>query len=307
MNIVVTCPRYFSELNNLNNLLSKHAIKIDFMEPNGQGFSLNEMKLNLKEASIAVVGDDQIDDSLLDECKNLELIIKWGAGVDNINITNTKPKVLNSPGDIYKDVAEHTVFLIGSLLKNIPDIHHQIIINNLWHKPTGTRIMNKDIGFIGFGRIGQQTAKILTSFGANIYFYDPFVENVENDLGKKKDIEYIKENSDILVITASLTNSTKNLLDKSFFNSLGKKPYIVNVSRGQIINEKDLINAVKHNLISGCALDVFEEEPISNSNDLKMFENVIFSTHNASNTIEANNSVNQQVTDTLLKWISEQN
>ena len=90
MNIVITCPRYFSELDNLNNLLSKHDIKIDSMEPNGQGFSLNEMKLNLKEASIAVVGDDQIDDSLLDECKNLELIIKWGAGVDNINITKTK-------------------------------------------------------------------------------------------------------------------------------------------------------------------------------------------------------------------------
>ena len=68
-----------------------------------------------------------------------------------------------------------------------------------------------------------------------------------------------------------------------------------------------MIGALKNNLISGCALDVFEEEPISNSNDLKMFENVIFSTHNASNTIEANNSVNQQVTDTLLKWISEQN
>ena len=63
MNIVVTCPRYFSELNNLNNLLSKHDIKIDYIEPNGQGFSLNEMKLNLKDASIAVVGDDQIDDT----------------------------------------------------------------------------------------------------------------------------------------------------------------------------------------------------------------------------------------------------
>ena len=77
--------------------------------------------------------------------------------------------------------------------------------------------------------------------------------------------------------------------------------------QGEIINEEDLIGALKNNLILGCALDVFEKEPISNTNGLKMFENIIFSTHNASNTIEANNSVNQQVTDTLLKWISEQN
>ena len=303
MNIVVTCPRYFPELNHINNLLRKHDVKIDFKKPDGQGFLLNEMKLFLKDASIAVVGDDQIDDSLLDECKNLDLIIKWGAGVDNINITNTEPKVLNSPGDIYKDVAEHTVFLIGSLLKNIPEIHHKVLNNNLWHKPTGTRIMNKDIGLIGFGRIGQQTAKILKSFGANIYFSDPYVENVENNLGEKKNIEYIKENCDILVITASLTNDTKNLLNSDFFNSLGKKPYIVNVSRGSIINEKDLIEALEEELISGCALDVFENEPINKDSQLKTFENVVFSSHNASNTHEANASVNSQVTEILLNWL----
>lgn len=303
MNIVVTCPRYFPELNHINNLLRKHDVKIDFKKPDGQGFLLNEMKLFLKDASIAVVGDDQIDDSLLDECKNLDLIIKWGAGVDNINITNTEPKVLNSPGDIYKDVAEHTVFLIGSLLKNIPEIHHKVLNNNLWHKPTGTRIMNKDIGLVGFGRIGQQTAKILKSFGANIYFSDPYVENVENNLGEKKNIEYIKENCDILVITASLTNDTKNLLNSDFFNSLGKKPYIVNVSRGSIINEKDLIEALEEELISGCALDVFENEPINKDSQLKTFENVVFSSHNASNTQEANTSVNSQVTEILLNWL----
>ncbi len=303
MNIVVTCPRYFPELNHINNLLRKHDVKIDFKKPDGQGFLLNEMKLFLKDASIAVVGDDQIDDSLLDECKNLDLIIKWGAGVDNINITNTEPKVLNSPGDIYKDVAEHTVFLIGSLLKNIPEIHLKVLNNNLWHKPTGTRIMNKDIGLVGFGRIGQQTAKILKSFGANIYFSDPYVENVENNLGEKKNIEYIKENCDILVITASLTNDTKNLLNSDFFNSLGKKPYIVNVSRGSIINEKDLIEALEEELISGCALDVFENEPINKDSQLKTFENVVFSSHNASNTHEANASVNSQVTEILLNWL----
>ena len=303
MNIVVTCPRYFPELNHINNLLRKHDVKIDFKKPDGQGFLLNEMKLFLKDASIAVVGDDQIDDSLLDECKNLDLIIKWGAGVDNINITNTEPKVLNSQGDINKDVAEHTVILYGSLLKNIPEIHHKVLNNNLWHKPTGTRIMNKDIGLVGFGRIGQQTAKILKSFGANIYFSDPYVENVEYYLVENKNIDYIKEYCDILVITASLTNDTKNLLNSDFFNSLGKKPYIVNVSRGSIINEKDLIEALEEELISGCALDVFENEPINKDSQLLTFEIVLFSSHNASNTHEAFASVNCQVTEILLNWL----
>ena len=305
MNIVVTCPRYFSEIKNLDSLLSKQDANIDYIEPLGQGFSLNEMKSNLQDASIAVVGDDQIDDSILEECKNLELIIKWGAGVDNINIKGTKPKILNSPGDIYLDVAEHTVFLIGALLKNIPAIHNQILLNNIWAKPVGTRIMNKDVGFIGFGRIGQQTAKILTSFGANIYFSDPFIQNLENNLGEKKEIEYLKEKCDILIITASLTDDTRNLLNNNFFNSLGKKPYIVNVSREGIINEKDLIIALEKDLISGCALDVFEKEPLESLSEIRKSNKVVYSSHNASNTFEANKSVNSQVTNLILEWLNE--
>jgi|TARA_B100001093_G_scaffold511743_1_gene580309 phosphoglycerate dehydrogenase-like enzyme len=305
MNIVITCPRYFSEIKNLDSLLSKQDANIDYIEPLGQGFSLNEMKSNLQNASIAVVGDDQIDDSILEECKNLELIIKWGAGIDNINIKGTKPKILNSPGDIYLDVAEHTVFLIGALLKNIPSIHNQILLNNIWAKPVGTRIMNKNVGFIGFGRIGQQTAKILTSFGANIYFSDPFIQNLENNLGEKKEIEYLKEKCDILIITASLTDDTRNLLNNNFFNSLGKKPYIVNVSRGAIINEKDLIIALEKDLISGCALDVFEKEPLESLSEIRKSNKVVYSSHNASNTFEANKSVNSQVTNLILEWLNE--
>ena len=165
--------------------------------------------------------------------------------------------------------------------------------------------MNKDVGFIGFGRIGQQTAKILTSFGANIYFSDPFIQNLENNLGEKKEIEYLKEKCDILIITASLTDDTRNLLNNNFFNSLGKKPYIVNVSRGGIINEKDLIIALEKDLISGCALDVFEKEPLESLSEIRKSNKVVYSSHNASNTFEANKSVNSQVTNLILEWLNE--
>ena len=130
-------------------------------------------------------------------------------------------------------------------------------------------------------------------------------ENFEIKLGEKKDIEYIKKNCDILVVTASLTKDTRNLLNYSFFNSLVKKPYIINVSRGSIINEKDLLNALEQGLISGCALDVFDEEPLNKGNQLKNIDNIIFSSHNASNTQEANQVVNSQVTDMILGWLNE--
>ena len=305
MSIVITCPRYFSEVENLNELIMNKEYPVELITPKGQGFDAKEMKKNLRNSKIAVVGDDEINDDVINSCQKLELIIKWGVGTDNINISTNSPKVLNTPGDIYIDVAEHVIYLIGSLLKQIPYIHKQLLVNTEWNKPIGTRLMNKNLGFIGFGSIGQYTAKLLKPFGVNIFYYDPYSDKSDNSIALKKDLKFLQKTSDILVVTASLTKETRNLVNKQFFNKLEKKPYIVNVSRGQIINEEDLIYALDQDLISGCALDVFEKEPVIDGNPLRSFNNVIFSTHNASNTLEANNSVNQQVTNTLLKWISE--
>ncbi len=307
MKITVTCPRYFSEIKNLENNLNDKKYLVESFKPTGQGFNAKEMIKNLENSQIAIIGDDEINDDVVTSCQNLELIIKWGVGVDNINISNDFPTVLNTPSDIYIDVAEHVIYLIGSLLKDIPNIHKDLVTNGNWSKPTGSRLMGKNVGFIGYGKIARHTAELLNPFQVNQFFYDPYVESADNLIAQKQDMSFLQKTCDIFVVTTHLTKETQHLLDKKFFNHLSKKPYIINVSRGQIINEEDLIGALKNNLILGCALDVFEKEPISNKNGLKMFENIIFSTHNASNTIEANNSVNQQVTDTLLKWISEQN
>ena len=305
MSIVITCPRYFSEVKNLNELIMNEEYSVELVTPKGQGFDAKEMKKNLRNSKIAVVGDDEINDDVINSCPKLELIIKWGVGTDNINISKNFPKVLNTPGDIYIDVAEHVIYLIGSLLKQIPYIHKELLISTEWNKPIGTRLMNKNLGFIGFGSIGQYAAKLLKPFGVNIFYYDPYSDKSDNSIALKKDLKFLQKTSDILVVTASLTEETTHLVNKQFFNNLEKKPYIVNVSRGQIINEEDLIYALDKDLISGCALDVFEKEPVIDGNPLRGFNNVIFSTHNASNTLEANNSFNQQVTNTLLKWISE--
>ena len=306
MNIVITCPRYFSEINKLENLLKEYQVSLESFSPTGQGFKSKEMKDCLQNATIAIVGDDEIDDFVIDNCKKLSLIIKWGVGVDNINISKDTPKVLNSPGDIYIDVAEHAVYLIGSLLKNIPNIHDKILNHDEWYKPTGNRLMNKNIGFVGYGKIAQQTSKLLNSFRVEQFFYDPYVENTENTIAQKKNINYLQQECDIIIVTTALSKETENLIDKKFFDHLTKAPLVVNVSRGQVINERDLIDALNNNKISGCELDVFETEPISSSNLLKNQKNVIFSTHNASNTHEANESVNSQVTDMILGWLNEQ-
>ncbi len=309
MNIIVTCPRYFSEIEVLKSEISD-KYKIDYFTPEDQGFSADEMKKNLFGANIAIIGDDQINDDILSDCTELSLIIKWGVGIDNIEIKNKEiyPNltILNSPADIYIDVAEHIIFLIGSLYKKIPIIDYNMRTPGIWSKPIGKRLAGKNIGIIGYGMIGKQVTKLLNSFDTNIYFYDPDVNTVNTVNTEKQDLEYIQKYCEIIIISSSLNKQTYRLINKSFFSSLKKSPIIINVSRGKIINESDLIDALENQLISGCALDVFEIEPLEQNSKLKNFENVILSSHNASNTIEANNAVNHQVTEILLKWINHE-
>ncbi|MAV05167.1 MAG: hypothetical protein CMC31_05890 [Flavobacteriaceae bacterium] len=307
MKIVITCPRYFSEIENLENILSNQEVSIKKHNPKNQGFNYQEMEYLLKDADVAIIGDDYINREIVKNLPNLKLIIKWGVGTDNIEIdkNSSNPIILNSPADIYLDVAEHTVFLIGALFKKIPFINDQIKNKHLWTKPVGNRIAKKNVGLIGYGMIGKQVSKILSSFDANFYYFDPYVETSKNDIAKKADLKVLAEKCDIIIVSASLTEESEYLIDKDFFSSLLKKPVLINVSRGKIINENRLVYALNDKLISGCALDVFEEEPINKENQLKNFENVIFSSHNASNTYEANNSVNSQITKSLLKWIKD--
>ena len=307
MNIIVTCPRYFSEIEVLKTKISE-KYKIDYFTPNDQGFSADEMKTNLFDANIAIIGDDQINDDVISNCTELNLLIKWGVGIDNIEIKNIENypnlTILNSPADIYIDVAEHIIFLIGSLYKKIPLIDFNLRTNGSWSKPIGNRLSGKNIGVIGYGMIGKQVSKLLKSFDANIYFYDPNVDSENTKNAKKQNLEYIQKKCEVIIISTSLNKQTSKLIDKSFFNSLKKSPVIINISRGKIINETDLIDALENQLISGCALDVFETEPLEQNSKLKNFENVILSSHNASNTVEANNAVNREVTEILLKWIN---
>ena len=306
MNIIVTCPRYFSEIEILKSKISNNY-KINYLPPKDQGFSADEMKTNLFDANIAIIGDDQINDDVLSNCTELGLLIKWGVGIDNIEIENKEiyPKltILNSPADIYIDVAEHIIFLIGSLYKKISIIDYNLRATSSWSKPIGNRLAKKNIGIIGYGMVGKQVAKLLNSFDTNIHFYDPNVDTENVEYAAKQNLEYIQKKCEVIIISSPLNKQTYQLINKSFFNSLKKVPIIINISRGKIINEIDLIDALENKLISGCALDVFEIEPLEKNNKLKNFENVILSSHNASNTIEANNAVNSQVTEILLKWI----
>jgi phosphoglycerate dehydrogenase-like enzyme len=300
MNILITCPRTKVSHEEFVNYFENSGLNYQFSFPEHQGFTSKELCSIYKNQEILVIGDDQVDSTFLNKAKSVKHIIKWGKGTDSIDKHYCKDNnisVINSPGNLAKYVAEHALALTLSIQKKIKQNTSNINLN-LWFKEYSDTLFNKSIGFLGFGAIAQEISKLLTPFGVKIIFYD--VRKIKNSFHQVS-LEDLFKHSEVLYVTAELNENTKNLVNKNFLNLMRKESILINVSRGQIINEVDLINSLETKKIIGAGLDVLEDEPISNDNKLKNFENVTITCHNASNTLEASKEVNMMIIDILKK------
>ena len=156
-----------------------------------------------------------------------------------------------------------------------------------WPKPAGSSLKNKCLGIVGLGDIGKNIAKKASIFGLSLIGWDPFIEPKLKELHQEKNWPNGLEKCDFIIFSCSLNDRTKYMFNNSLKNKIKKKISVINVSRGQLIDEKFLEELINENLLQGLAMDVFETEPPNISDRIFSFENSIFGSHNASNTIEA--------------------
>lgn len=237
----------------------------------------------------------KVTKEVIEAGKNLKVIGRAGIGVDNIDVeiaTQLKIPVVFAPRGSTISVAEITVGQILSLARQLP-YADKTTKNGKWLKKDlmGIEIFGKTLGLIGMGRIGIEVAKRCQVFGMKIIAYDPYIpQKIANDNGIQllTDINDLYKNSDFISIHALLTNETKGMINKSSLKLMKKTAYIINYSRGGIINETDLIEALLTNEIAGAALDVFEKEPLTgDSKILKDLPNLHLSPHIGASTVEA--------------------
>ena len=219
-----------------------------------------------------------------------------GVGLDNIDTEFCKTKNIHvqpATGMNADSVAEYVVSSSMSLIKKIPILHSGTIKGN-WPRTTikSAEINGKCIGVVGFGTIGRKVADYSLKNGLNVLAYDPYIKELgdnEKDY-RLSSLEDIFQNADIVSLHLPLTEETKNLINKSSFSKMQKQPIIINTSRGSVVNENDLIEAYNQNLISGFALDVFENEPITNDlyEKIKPDMNCILTPHISGVTTESN-------------------
>lgn len=226
----------------------------------------NELIKLIKKCDKVIIGLDTIDEKIISYAKKLKLISKYGVGLDNIDLKECIKRGINvkySKGVNKRSVSEmvlsSAIFLSRNLYKSNNNLK-----KNRWIVSGGENLSYKKFGIIGFGNIGQDLAKLLKPFNCEIFFNDilKFKNLNKNYIPKSK--KFIFSNCDFISIHLPLTNKTKNLINKKNLNIMKNNAILINTSRGEIINEKDLFDSLQSKNIKGAVLDVFKKEPFLN-------------------------------------------
>jgi D-3-phosphoglycerate dehydrogenase len=250
----------------------------------------------------------KVTKEVIESADKLKLICRAGTGVDNVDIQQANKKgivVMNVPGGNTISACEHTIGLILSMMRNIPQAHNSLK-SGKWEREkfVGNELQGKTLGLIGLGRIGSEVAKRMKMFEMKIIAYDPYVsEDYAKQLGVElKSFEEVIKEADIISLHVPKTETTKNLINKETIAKMKDGVKIVNCARGGIINENDLYEALKSGKVSSAAIDVFEKEPPDSNLPLFQLDNVVLTPHLGASTEEAQVKIAQEVSSMIIDF-----
>jgi phosphoglycerate dehydrogenase-like enzyme len=214
-------------------------------------------------------------------------------------------KLFRTPDAFTQPVADTTLAYILGFCRGVQE-NTQILKNGGWDKPQGFSLFEKNVGIVGFGNIGQAVARRLKAFGTSILAYDiqGISPSLELEYGVQSvTLDMIFSECDFITLHCDLNATSQHLLKAESFEKMRKKPFIINTSRGPVINENDLIEALHNNQIAGAGLDVFEVEPLPTTSPLRNFYNVFLASHNSNSSPSCWNRVHQNSVSMLLKGL----
>jgi len=288
MQIAVTSPSFSK-----NVLLREEVIRI-FPDAvfNTAGVKLEGPALAdfIKDADGIIVGLEKIDKTIIEGCRKLRIISKYGVGLDNIDCDYCRRNNVHvrwTPGVNRVSVAEMVVAFMISLCRNLFITSVQLK-GGLWNKSGGTNLSNRTVGIIGVGNIGKEVVRLLEPFRCKIMVNDIIDQSSyyrEHGLIEQSKDE-IYRNADIVTVHVPLTDLTRGMIGRRAFTSMKKGSFFINTARAGIVDTKDMTWALKEGVIAGAAVDVYDEEPPGNP-DLLLLPNLICTPHIGGNSVES--------------------
>ena len=290
----------------LEGIYKEKKILFEWMEPNIQVLSEKETS---KYDAILLNSPKLNNNSINPKNNKLKIVSRFGVGFDSVDLDVLKKNKIiltNTPNAVRRPVAVASLTMILSLSSKLI-IKDNLLRKGRWHERTnhmGVGLTNKTLGLIGFGGIGREFVKISNNLFKKVICYDPFVDKQEmrNFKVDKVDFSEIANSSDFLVILCDLNEKTRGMIDRTFLNKMKSSSYLINLSRGPVVNENDLIASLKQNKIAGVGLDVMMNEPIEEDNELINLKNTILTPHSLCWTDECFNSIATEAISSILDY-----
>ena len=256
----------------------------------GDRLPREEQKAMIENAFAVIAGTEKYDEDMLSAAKNLKVVIRFGVGTDNFDLEAMRSRGI-AVGVIanYNSVAEFALTLMLGLIKNLPKFD-ATVREGKWTRYPMRELSGKTVGIVGFGRIGRRLGQLLKGFDVNLVVHDPFMPaDAISDFGATPaTLEQLLQQSDVVSLHLPATPATHHMMNAETLGLMKPGAYLVNTSRGALIDEKALYEALVSGKLSGAALDVYETEPVVKGNPLFDLDNIVLAPHVSAMSFETN-------------------
>lgn len=276
------------------------------LNPYGRPLTPAEIVEHAKDADVIILGNDRLDSATIGKLPNLKLVVRHGAGLDNIDFSELGKRditVANTPGANKEETADLTFALILDLARMVTQSINQLK-GGVWNKIPGRTLYGKTIGIIGVGAIGMAVASRAMGFGMDILGNDI----VQRDEAARFGLLYMSLNellsaSDVVTIHVPLTSATKNLIGARELKRMKPGALLINTARAGVVREAALEKALMSGHLGGYAVDVYAKEPPDPTSYMSL-PNVLTTPHIGSSTMEANLRMGDMAVDNILAFMN---
>jgi D-3-phosphoglycerate dehydrogenase len=288
--VLVSCPLAWDGLDEMEAMFAAHDIAVDRAEVMGQELSADDLIPQIGKYDGILAGDDHLTREVIEAAPNLKVISKWGVGLDAIDLEAAAEHgvaVFNTPGMFGDELADYALGFLILLARRQHVVDREVKAGN-WPKIRGHSLAGRTLGIVGLGHSGSALARRALAMKMEVVGVDPLLAGEAIPPGVRRlEMDDLLEVSDVISLHVPVLPETRGLISASAVDQMKPGVWLINTSRGGLVDEDALLRGLESGRVGAAALDVFGREPPGPSHPLVNHSNVIVGAHNGSNTEEA--------------------